>query len=158
MSVPVVFDGFPAGVTAVNDVFPNLPVSTTLQFENEILTPMVQAETDGQGGFVAVVIIGHSDRQDNVAQFPTPEARRANELAASEARAESAREFLLSQFQAGVQIAGGTIPADFDSATNVAVARFPCGAADLVHTQPASETQRAQNRRVAFFISKFPKF
>jgi hypothetical protein len=54
MSVPVVFDGFPAGVTAVNDVFPNLPVSTTLQFENEILTPMVQAETDGQGGFVAV--------------------------------------------------------------------------------------------------------
>lgn len=157
MSVPVVFDSYPAGETTVEAIFPNLPVATIIDFEARILTPMVQAETSGGGNFVVVVIIGHSDRQDNTVQYPTPEARRESELKASENRVENARNWLFAQFQVGVQIAGGVIPMDWDSAKNVAVSRHPCGAADLVNKQPVNEAQRLQNRRVEFFVTKFPR-
>jgi len=158
MSVPVVFDGYGAGQTSVTDVFSTLPVSTILDFQSRILEPMVAAETSGNGKFLAVVIVGHSDRQDNVAQFPTGEARRASELQASADRAENARSWLLSQFQAGVQIAGGTVPADWDSAINVSVARFPAGAAVLEVLVPTSESDRKRNRRVEFYVATFPRF
>ena len=157
MSEPVVFDSYPSGVTSVDVIFPSLPVETILDFETRILKPMVDAESLSDGRFVAIVIIGHADRQDDLDQFPTEEARRASELKASEDRAEDARTWLLGQFQAAVQIAGGVIPADWESARNVAVARHPCGAADLVHTQPSGESERLKNRRVTFFIAEFPK-
>jgi hypothetical protein len=120
---------------------------------------LVRAEANRPAGiFVVVVLIGHSDRQDNTQQFPTIEARRASELQASIDRVVDARNALLAQVQSRLQALAVNPPTSFDSAHNIAVAAFPAGAADLKHTViTQGESQRRQNRRVGFFMHTFPK-
>ncbi|TDB83265.1 hypothetical protein E1264_29070 [Actinomadura sp. KC216] len=121
---------------------------------DEVIAPLAGAETvPGDGKFCVVTIIGHSDRVDTPGL--TSEQRRAQELNASQLRAESAQAFLFSELFALVQGAGGTPPVDLASTQNGAIWTVAVGAADLIHTVPANETQRRENRRVVFQVSAF---
>ncbi|MFF7748374.1 hypothetical protein ACFZCP_03785 [Streptomyces sp. NPDC007971] len=120
---------------------------------DEAVTPAASAESGSAGQFCAVMILGHSDRVDTPGL--TPEQRRADELAASTSRAESARDWLFDQIAELVLAAGGIVPADIASLQNVALPIAACGSADLIHVTPASPAERAENRRVQFFVSTF---
>jgi hypothetical protein len=156
----VTIDGYRSGEVTFKSVFsriaPNDPKRLKL---NEIIDHLVSAESNPSlGKFVVVVIIGHADRQDNVKQFPTSEARRESELQASNSRADDARDWLLEQVQKRLQAMGASPPSEFDSGRNIAVARFPSGAALLKHKViTGGEPQRMENRRVGFFLHTFPK-
>jgi hypothetical protein len=153
----IVVDGYQAGELAFSDVFPRIDADKRQRI-NELVDLLVGVEANPAAGkYVVVVIIGHADRQDNTVQFPTADARRASELKASETRTEDARSWLLDQVRARLLAMGAIVPADFDSARNIALAFRPAGAADLVHVVPANEGQRRNNRRVDFFVQTLPK-
>jgi len=154
----VEIDGYRPGEVTLNDVFARLTDTDKRGKLNTIIDDLVSAEANPSAGkTVVVVIIGHADRQDNLQQFPTPEARRANELQASIDRVVDANDFLLRQVQSKLRAIGAVPPPDFDSARNIAVAKFAAGAADLKHPVPRGEAQRLQNRRVGFFMQSFPR-
>jgi flagellar motor protein MotB len=119
--------------------------------QDEVVTPLANAEL-GDGTFCSVTVVGHSDRQDTPGM--TPESRRADELAASRSRAESARDFIFNSFAEQVLQLGGVVPADLGSMQNGGIFTVAAGSADLVHTVP-SDDQRPENRRVEFLIAKF---
>jgi hypothetical protein len=127
---------------------------------SEFLDPLFDAEgADGFGTsceqrrYCSVLIIGHSDRNDEPGL--TSEERRAKELQFSELRAQSAAAWLLSQLQDRLQNQGITFPADWPSGVNVGLELVSAGAADLKFTTPANESERKENRRVAFTIAVF---
>ena len=120
----------------------------------EVIAPLADAEMVPEAGkFCTVTVIGHSDRVDTPGM--TSEQRRADELSASQLRAESAQAFLFSQLFDLVQAAGGTPPVDLASMQNGAIFTVAAGAADLLHTVPANESERQDNRRVDFLVAKF---
>ena len=122
--------------------------------QSEIIAPLADAEVVPEAGkFCVVTVIGHSDRVDTPGL--TSEQRREQELSASRLRAESAQAFLFSELFELVQAAGGTPPVDLASMQNGAILTVAAGAADLVHTVPADEDQRRDNRRVDFLIARF---
>src|SRR5438105_9789587 len=70
----IVIDGYRSGELAFGDVFARVPAEEKEQINHLIdLLASVEANPSAQN-FVVVVIIGHSDRQDNVQLFPTAEA------------------------------------------------------------------------------------
>ena len=151
----VEIDGYKAGESSFNDVFARLQDSEKRQTFNAIVDTLVNAEANPSAGkFVAVLIMGHSDRQDNVQQFPTAEARRLSELQASINRAVTADEQLSDIVKSRLQAMGITPSPGF---RNIAIARIVGGASDLKQAVITSEEQRLKNRRVGFFMQTFPK-
>ncbi|MFI9809531.1 hypothetical protein ACIHEJ_35255 [Streptomyces sp. NPDC052301] len=120
---------------------------------DEVVTPAASAEAASTGQFCAIMVLGHSDRVDTPGL--TSEQRRADELAASTSRAESARDWLFDQIAELVVAQGGVVPADISSLQSVSLATAACGSADLIHLTPSSPDERAENRRVHFFVSTF---
>jgi outer membrane protein OmpA-like peptidoglycan-associated protein len=119
-----------------------------------VVTPIVVAETDpSAGNVVALTIVGHADRYDEAGH--SPQERRAVELDAATQRARSAADWVFDQVFKSVEGNGGTPPVDLASAQTFTVFQVPAGAADLLHTEPAGEDERQQNRRVQFLISTF---
>jgi hypothetical protein len=102
----VVIDEYPPNETDFNTVFATKPQAIRDLIFQEVISPMVDAEIRNDGHFVHVLILGHADRQDDVISFPTPEARRASELEASFKRLISARDFIFTEVQNAIQVAG----------------------------------------------------
>jgi hypothetical protein len=151
----VEIDGYKAGEVSFNDAFSRTQDGTKRQIFNAILDTLVSAEANPSAGkFVALLIIGHSDRQDNTQQFPTAEARRLSELQASIDRAVTAEEQITELVKSRLRALGVTPTANF---RNIAIARAVGGASDLKQSAITSEVQRLQNRRVGLFTQTFPK-
>jgi flagellar motor protein MotB len=122
--------------------------------QTEVVAALADAEMVQEAGkFCTVTIVGHSDRVDD--EGLTPEQRRADELDVCVQRADSAQAFLFNEVSDLVLTAGGTVPADLASMQNSAIFTAPAGAANLLHTVPASEQEREENRRVQFLVAKF---
>ena len=122
--------------------------------QTEVVAALADAEMVPEAGkFCAVTVVGHSDRVDDPGL--TPEERRADELNVCEQRVESAQAFLFNEISDLILTAGGTVPADLASMQNGAIFTALAGAANLLHPVPASEEERAENRRVQFLIAKF---
>ncbi|MFK0019845.1 hypothetical protein [Streptomyces sp. NPDC090798] len=120
---------------------------------DEVVIPAASAEAETAGQFCVVMILGHSDRVDTPGL--TSEQRRADELTASTSRAQSTKDWLFGQIAELVLAAGGVVPADIASMQRVSLLTAACGSADLVHLTPSSQAERAENRRVQFFVSTF---
>src|SRR3954447_3717322 len=105
--------------------------------------------TDGNES-CTVVIVGHSDREDSPGL--SDEQRRASELQASQARADSASAWLLDKMNSVVQDSGMQIELDWKGVGTVAVEAIGVGASNLV-TQPMTEEDRLNNRRIFFLVS-----
>ncbi|GAA3102901.1 hypothetical protein GCM10010520_55040 [Rhizobium viscosum] len=109
----------------------------------------VTAESDPAANrFCQVIIVGHSDRVDSAGL--SSEQRRAQELEASQLRAESAQAWLFNELFNRLQAQGYVPPVDLASMQNVDIQTIACGSADLVHLVPQNEEQRRDNRRVHF--------
>jgi outer membrane protein OmpA-like peptidoglycan-associated protein len=105
--------------------------------------------TDG-GKACAVVIVGYADREDSPGL--ADEQRRASELQASQARADSASAWLLDKVNSVAQTSGMQLEMEWKGVATVAVEAVGVGASDLVQ-QPATEQDRLNNRRIRFLIS-----
>ena len=146
-------DGYGDHQTDFKTLFDAKSSTTQNVIFDEAVTPAASAESGATGQFCAITILGHSDRVD--APGLAPEQRRADELAASTSRAESARDWLFDQIAELVLAAGGVVPADIDSLQNVSFEIAACGSADLIHLTPSSPAERAENRRVHIFVDSF---
>jgi hypothetical protein len=146
-------DGYGDHETEFKTLFDSLNSERQNLIFDEAVLPAASAESAAAGQFCAVMLLGHSDRVDTPGL--TPEQRRADELTASRSRAESARDWLFGQIAELVLAAGGVVPADIASMQNVTLMTAACGSADLVHLTPSSPAERAENRRVQFFVSTF---
>ncbi|MFJ9105641.1 hypothetical protein ACIRJM_45160 [Streptomyces sp. NPDC102405] len=146
-------DGYGDHETDFKTLFDTLPSSLQNLIFDQAVTPAASAESAATGQFCAIVILGHSDRVDTAGL--TPEQRRADELTVSTKRAESAKNWLFDQIAELVLAAGGVVPADIASLQNVSLRTAPCGSANLIHLTPSSPAERAENRRVQFFVSTF---
>jgi hypothetical protein len=114
----------------------------------------VTAESDPNAGrFCTIVIVGHSDRVDTPGL--SSESRRAQELQASQLRAESAQAWFFNELFNRLQSQGFTPPVDLSSMQNVDLMTVACGSADLVHLVPSGEQERRDNRRVHFIGTVF---
>lgn len=114
----------------------------------------VTAESDPNAGrFCEIVIVGHSDRVDTPGL--SSESRRAQELQASQLRAESAQEWFFNELFNRLQSQGFVSPVDIASMQNVDIQTVACGSADLVHLVPSGEQERRNNRRVHFIGTVF---
>ena len=145
--------GYGSHKTDFKELFDTLGSPLQNLIFDEAVTPAASAEAASAGQFCAIMILGHSDRVDTPGL--TPEQRRADELAASTSRAESARDWLFNEIAALVQAQGGVVPADIPSLQSVSLQTAACGSAELIHTTPSDPTKRAENRRVKFFVSTF---
>lgn len=154
MSQSITVDSYPSGVTDFATVFATTPQNIRDQINAEVISPMFDSEMNNDGHFVCVVVVGHADRRSDLGA----DAARAVELQASSDRCNSARDFIFAEVQSAIQISGGTVPLDRDSAITFAIAVFSSGAAQLVNPTATSEADRLLNRRVEFFVQKFPKF
>ncbi|SIO63199.1 hypothetical protein SAMN05443247_09628 [Bradyrhizobium erythrophlei] len=103
-------------------------------------------ENTGGNKSAAVVIVGHSDREDSPGL--TDEQRRASELQASQARADSASAWLNSVAQAS----GMQIEVEWKGVATVAVEAIGAGASNLAQP-PVTEQDRLNNRRIVFLVS-----
>jgi hypothetical protein len=63
-------------------------------------------------------------------------------------RAESAQSFFFVEMFSHLRAQGFTAPVDVASMQNVDIPAVACGAADLIHLTPTSESERQENRRV----------
>lgn len=98
----------------------------------------------------AVVIVGYSDREDTPGM--TDEQRRASELQASQARADSASAWLLDKVNSVAQASGMQIELDWKGVATVAMESIGVGASDLAQP-PVTENDRLNNRRIKFLVS-----
>lgn len=146
--------GFVAQEVDFSALFDRLSVNARTTINDAVITPAVDAERfPSNGQFCSVTVLGHSDRVDTPGL--TSEQRRAQELGASLDRAKSAANWVWEQITLGLTNAGVIPPATLPLAQNFDIAIAPCGAADLIHTVPAGEAERAENRRVQFLVSSF---
>ncbi|GAA2427769.1 hypothetical protein [Streptomyces coeruleofuscus] len=100
------------------------------------------------GTFCTITVVGHSDRDDTPGL--TQDQRRASELNASTKRAESARDWIFAQARQLLIDDGQPDPGTISGLTRSFFFTQPAGAAQLKKPNPASETDRQRNRRVAF--------
>lgn len=110
---------------------------------------IVDAGSTGSS-FVAIAIVGFSDRNDSAAL--SCDDRRRSESNASLTRADSAFAWLKDAVTAQLTTSWSDWPNDSDRVTWIMV---PTGAAVLAHDPPANEAHRAENRRVKFVFSFF---
>lgn len=102
------------------------------------------------GTFCTISVVGHSDRDDPPGL--TQGQRRASELNASTKRAESARDWIFAQARQALIDDGRPDPGTISSLTRSVLFTQPVGAAQLKEPNPASETDRQRNRRVACLV------
>jgi outer membrane protein OmpA-like peptidoglycan-associated protein len=146
--------GFVAQEVAFSQLFDRLGASAKNIIRQEVIEPAVNAQHfPSNNQFCLITVLGHSDRVDTAGL--STEQRRAQELDASDKRAGSAGAWVFDQITAALTAAGETPPASVQNATNFDIVTMPCGAAALLNVVPASEAQRAENRRVQFVISTF---
>ena len=107
-------------------------------------------ENAGGNKSSAIVILGYSDRED--APGLTDQQRRASELQASQARADSASAWLLDKVNSVAQASGMQIEIDWKGVATVDVEAIGVGASDLAQ-QPVTEQDRLNNRRIRFLVS-----
>lgn len=152
--VPIKFPGYPAGATDFEPIFENGDAT-----EREALLGVIERIADQiiQGDesteFTAIVVVGHSDRQDR--SDMNCDQKRASEIAAARDRAVSAWEFVklrVTERLAQSQIEGGEW---WDTSPRVTWAMVFAAAGMLQHDPPASEAERLDNRRVMFLVSMF---
>ena len=148
--VRIVVDGFQSGEVDFAAALQRKPVTEQASFD-DFIASLVAAEEDLTSGvFWSITIVGHADRYD--VPGATIEERRARELDASVKRAESAGAFIFKRFGETLSADGFTRPTTLDDPTNVGFCVVRAGAAELVNVIPASEAERAQNRRVKFLV------
>jgi flagellar motor protein MotB len=153
----IVVDGFQDSEFDFASALQRAPAALQTEFE-ELISALVAAEEDPTKNiFWSVTIVGHADRDD--VPGVSSEQRRATELNASEKRAGSALAFVFTRLGDKLSADGfarpAPPPAGLDALTNVGIVGAFAGAADLVNLAPASEAERAQNRRVKFLAIQF---
>lgn len=134
--------------------FPTL-LNRRPDLQNPAITAIIDSafeafeNSDGTKSAV-VVIVGYSDREDSPGL--TDEQRRASELQASQARADSASAWLLDKVNSIAQGIGMQIEIDWKGVATVAMESIGVGASDLAQP-PVTENDRLNNRRIRFLVS-----
>lgn len=146
----MIVDGYEAGETAFLFRLGQSNPQVQLDFENEIILPLVAVLSSADQTAV-LTITGCSDRVDT--EGLSREQRRQQELDASRARAESAedgvRTILESRFP-------GMLPIDLGEIQSLGIIQAPVGTAYLVENSASlSAEQRRRNRRVQFAVIRF---
>lgn len=149
----LIIDGFGDHDTDVGAAFDNSSEDQQQKIHEQVVAAAVGAEIiEEQGKFCAVTIIAHSDRVDNAA---SADEARADELDISVQRGDNAVTWLFEKIQGLLEQAGAPVPQTQDDLQSVAIFRVAAGAAHLVVTNPVSDDDRRQNRRVEFAVASF---
>jgi hypothetical protein len=143
--------GYPAGQTAFEPIFADAGLSVRQQ-----LLGVVERIADGitepeNGQFTSLVVVGHSDRQDN----PTMDCdqKRASEIAAARDRGDSAWEWVKGRVGERLIVAGFDAEEWWETAPSFQWSLVSAAAGMLEHDPPGGEEERRLNRRVAFLVS-----
>jgi len=145
------FHGYASGEVVSADRYGAFdPASDERSQLDAAVTRIAQTVDAGDASFVAITVVGFSDRND------TPglscDDRRASESNASKDRSDSALSWLIEAV--GAQLV--TPLADWhESSDRVTWIQVPTGAALLANDPPLDDAQRAENRRVKFVFSFF---
>jgi flagellar motor protein MotB len=142
--------GYPAGQTEFEPMFASAELVERQQLlgvVQRIADSIVEPET---GRFTSIVVVGHSDRQDN----PTMgcDEKRASEIAAARARGTSAWEWVTGRVSERLAVAGVEADEWWETASSVGWSLVFAAAGMLEHDPPASEEERLLNRRVVFVV------
>lgn len=149
----LIIDGFGDHDTDVGAAFDNSSEDVQQKIHEQVIAAAVGAEViEEQGKFCAVTVIAHSDRVDNAA---SADEARADELAISIQRGDNAIAWLFGKMQELLEQAGAPVPQTQDDLQSVVIFRVAAGAAHLVVTDPATDDDRRQNRRVEFAVASF---
>jgi outer membrane protein OmpA-like peptidoglycan-associated protein len=119
---------------------------------NRIATEIVNSQS-GPNPVSALVITGHADRdlRANNPKHQPGETRAQFEMRMSDSRARSAAELLKSRIK-DLKGPGSTALLDELLSEPKRIKTVPLGASDLLVQNPSSESERALNRRVEFFL------
>jgi hypothetical protein len=157
----IVFDGFAAGETDFGALEARSDQDRR-DVLNRLLDRIVAGVLAPAGtAFNAIVVVGHSDRQD-LARLSCDE-RRQSEHSAAERRASSAAIFLFKQINERLVNSGNPKIADPNDIQNTTLTAVFAGSGELTRPSgggepyatpaPQNEEDRARNRRVGFIVS-----
>jgi hypothetical protein len=149
----IVVDGFQSGEFDFPAALQRKPGLDKAAFDDFISSLVVAEEDPSADTFWAVTFAGHADRDDDPGL--TADQRRAAERDASRQRMLSAGNFVLTRVSDALSADGFAPLTTFNDGTNIAFDFVTAGAADLVNPDPASEAERAQNRRVKILAIEF---
>jgi hypothetical protein len=148
----ITFDGYGAGQTDFGTL-----ISTTPQAGlNELLAVLTvitgQVTQPVANQFISIIVVGHSDRQDNT-DFSCDQ-KRASEIAAAADRATSAWDWIKLEVTSQASQAGFDVGEWWETSPQVTWG-LVFAAAGMLRHDPPSEDERPLNRRVVILVSIF---
>ena len=145
------FDGYPPGNHDFAERVAAVDALTRDQFEAmlDVVARAIFADVLSQP-YVAITIIGHSDRQDQPGM--THQQAQASEAEASQARAVDAWTWFHDRIST---LVGPGFEGWEENSRKVTWAWVSAGSGQLVNGDPSTEPQRLQNRRVVMLFSHF---
>jgi flagellar motor protein MotB len=149
---PITFSGYQSGHTDFAEVFDSNP-----EAEREAVLSLVERIANGiidpnSGQFTSVIVVGHSDRQDDTSL--SCDQRRTSEIEAATNRANSAWNFLKDKVAERLT-QSGISAADWPETAPSVTWALVYAAAGMLKFDPPTQAQRPLNRRVMFLVSMF---
>jgi hypothetical protein len=148
----ITFDGYGSGQTDFTALITGTPqagLNALLDVVNVITAQVTQPVANR---FISIIVVGHSDRQDNPA-FGCDQ-RRASEIAAATDRAVSAWDWIKLQVTSQAAQAGFDVGEWWETSPQVKWG-LVFAAAGMLRHDPPSDDQRPLNRRVVVLVSVF---
>lgn len=148
---PFTFDGYPPGNHDFAARYAALDAPSRDAFDAmlHVVSRAIFADVLSQP-YVAMTVIGHSDRQDLPGM--THQQAQASEAAAARDRAVDAWAWLSQQIST---LVGPEFDGWEENSRKVTWSWVSAGSGQLVHPDPGGEDQRLQNRRVVILFSHF---
>lgn len=148
---PFTFDGYPAGQHNFEPRYSSLDAPTRAAFDDmlNVVARAVWSDSLSQP-YVAITVIGHSDRQDRPGM--THQQAHASEAEAARTRAVEAWAWVHDRIS---RLLGPEHTGWEETSRKVTWAWVSAGAGQLVHPEPGTEQQRLANRRVVILFSHF---
>jgi hypothetical protein len=145
------FDGYPPGNHDFAGRYAALELNERDEFDEmlHVVVRAVFADILSQP-YVAITVIGHSDRQDLPGM--THQQAQASEAEASRARAVDAWTWLSDRISV---LVGEDYVGWEENSPKVTWAWVSAGSGQLVHPNPSNDQQRLENRRVVVLFSHF---